>query len=133
MLGVSSLLLADDHDGAAVIFGESGDHRGVVAVGAIAVEFAEVLKEQADVIHQVGALGMASEQGALPGAEVLVKFVAQLSDFGAQAFDVGGGNFRAGEALQVFDLAAEFFDFVFWRVSLHMPQYSGTGCSLCGV
>ncbi len=76
-------------------------HRGVIAVRAVAVQFVEILKQEAHVIHHVGALGMARQKGPLPGAHVLVKIVTQLRHFAAHAVQVRGRNFRPGHALQV--------------------------------
>ena len=61
LLGVAAFLAADDHDGLAVKFGYAGDERGVVGEIAVAMDFGEVLKEEADEIVGVGPLGMAGE------------------------------------------------------------------------
>ena len=59
LLGVSALLLADEHNGASSIFCEAGHHRGVIAVGAVTVQLMEIFKQDAHVIHHVGTLRMA--------------------------------------------------------------------------
>ena len=80
------------------------------------MQFVEILEQQADVIHHVGALRMARQQRALPGAHVLVKFVTQLSDFAAQAVQILGRNFRPRETPQVGDFPLQPFDFLFPRI-----------------
>ena len=90
LLGVAAFLAADDHYGLAVKFRHAGDQRGVVGKIAVAVDFGEIVEEQADEIVGVGALGMAGEQEALPGAEMSVEIALELVHFPADAFDFAG-------------------------------------------
>jgi hypothetical protein len=76
-------------------------HRGVIAIGSVAVQFMEILKKETDVIHHVGTLGMAGEKCSLPGAQVFVKIASQLFYFAAYAFELRGRNLRPGHVLQV--------------------------------
>ena len=84
-----------------MVAGKTRDHGCVVAEGAVAVQFVEIFKQQAHVIHHVRALRMAGQERALPGADVFVEIAAQLRDFTAHAFELVGRNFRPGHALQV--------------------------------
>ena len=56
---------------------------------------------------------MASEQGALPSAHVLVKITAQLRDFVAQAIEFGGGRSAAFDLAEVGQFPLELFEFDF--------------------
>ena len=90
LLGVAAFLAADDHDGLAVKFGHAGDERGVVGEIAVAMDFGEVVEQEADEIVGVGTLGMAGEQEALPGAEMSVEVALELVHFATDAFDFAG-------------------------------------------
>ncbi len=94
LLGVAALLLADQHDGTPVEARETRHHRRIVAIRAVAVQFVEIFKQDAHVIHHVGTLRMARQKRSLPRAHVLVKIVPQLRDFAAQAVQFGGGSVR---------------------------------------
>ena len=61
LFGVSALLLADQHHRASVISREAGDHRGIVAIGAVAMQFMKIFEQDAHIIHHVGTLRMARQ------------------------------------------------------------------------
>ena len=88
LLGVASLLMADDGYGAAAKFCQAGDERFIVAKAAVAVEFDKVGEHQINPVESVGPLGMARNLGALPGAEVSVKLPAEFEHFPFQALDL---------------------------------------------
>ena len=83
------------------------------------MQFVEILKQEADIIHHVGALRVAGQKRPLPGAHVLVKIMAQLRDFAAKPFQVSGRNVRPRHLLQVGQFPFEPCDFVFSRFSRH--------------
>jgi hypothetical protein len=112
LLGVSSLPLTDHSHGPSVKIGESCDHRGVISIRAVAVQFLEALKQDADIIHHVGALRVARQQRALPGSHVSIEIMAKLRNFTAQTVEISRGDFRPGHALQIRDFAFQLFDFV---------------------
>ena len=70
LLGVPTLLLGNDHDGAALEEGGATDQCPVVVKLAVAVELLKVGAEGADVVEGVGALGVAGDLHALPRGEV---------------------------------------------------------------
>src|SRR6266481_3832333 len=59
LFGVPSLLLPHKDDRAPTIAGKACHHRGVIAVRAVAVQFLEILKQDAHVVHHVGTLRVA--------------------------------------------------------------------------
>ena len=61
--------------------GESADERAIIAVGAVSAEFDDVGRGEAEVVEEVGALGVANDLDALPGGEVAVDLAS------------GGGKF----------------------------------------
>ena len=83
------------------------------------MQFVEILKQEADVVHHVGALRVARQKRPLPGAHVLVKIVAQLRDFAAKPVEISGRNVRPGHALQVGQFPLQLFDFLFSSFSGH--------------
>src|SRR5262249_1526595 len=68
LLCVAALLFTDDHNGPAFEEGRAGDDGWIVAVEAIAVNFAEVGEDALDVVESVGALRMAGQLNSRPGA-----------------------------------------------------------------
>ncbi len=56
LLEGAALEVGDDEDGLAVEEGHAAGHRGIVAEGAVAVDFAEVGEECVDEVHRIGAL-----------------------------------------------------------------------------
>ena len=119
LLGISAFLLSNDRHLPAAVPGKPRDHRRVIAVSPVPMQFVEILEEQADVIHQIRPLGMARQKSTLPGAHVLVKLCAQLRDFSAKAIEILGGNLGPREALQVIDFALKFFDLGFSGIFFH--------------
>ncbi len=84
------------------------------------MQLMKIFKQDAHVIHHVGALRMARQKRSLPRAHVLIEIVAQLRDFAAQALEFSGGNVRPRHALQVGQFPFQLVDFVFPRVFGHM-------------
>ena len=77
-LGVAALLVADHHARLAVEAGEPADDRGVVRVGAVAVQLAEVAEHAGDVVERVGPLRMPRHLGDLPRGELAVDLLREL-------------------------------------------------------
>ena len=68
--------------------------RGIVREVPVAVNLAEIFKQQTDEIVGVGALRVPRELEPLPGADVGEKFAPQLFHFVAEALDFGSTLFR---------------------------------------
>lgn len=80
--------------------GESADEGAIVAVGSVSSEFDDVGRGEAEVVEEVGALGVANDLDALPGGKVAVdlaagggKFLGQGGDFCSHADFLFPGNF----------------------------------------
>ena len=65
-----------------------GDQRRIVRIPAVAVNLAEILEEQPDVIFRVRPLRMARKQQPLPRTQVRVELAAQFVHFAPDALDV---------------------------------------------
>ena len=110
--GVAALLVADDHQRAAVDPGQSTDDGLVVAEGAVAGQFVELVAELAHVVQGVGPGRVPGQLGDLPGAEVaedlggaLAQLVLQRAHFGVHV------DRRAGAgAAQFLDLGLQVGD-----------------------
>jgi hypothetical protein len=61
LLDVAALLVADDHDGAAVELADPGDESPVVGARAVAVELDPVVDHPRDVVERVRTVLMAGE------------------------------------------------------------------------
>src|SRR5262249_31975468 len=101
LLGVASLLAADDEHGLAVKTRHAGDESRVIREATVAMDFAKVFENEADEIFGVGTLRVTCQLDARPGAEVRVKFVLQLVDLAAQPLNIGALFFEAGEIRNV--------------------------------
>ena len=88
LLHVAALLVAADQDRRAVVAGEAADDGAVVGEAPIAVQLDELGEQPLDVVEQVGPLGMARHQHALPRRQAPVDLAADLIDAAAQAFDL---------------------------------------------
>ena len=75
LLDVTALLIAHEHHRLPAEAAEARDHRGVVAMGQVAVELEPVLKQPLHVVERVRALRVAGELDGAP--DVLV---ARLGD-----------------------------------------------------
>ena len=89
LLRVAALLLADDHDRLTVEPRESADHRLVVGIAAVAVEFNEVGRNCLNIVECVRALGVPGELDTLPTGQVGVNLFAQPVQFLLQRSDLG--------------------------------------------
>ena len=67
--------------------GESADEGAIIAVGAVSAEFDDVGRGEAEVVEEVGALGVANDLDALPGGEVAVDLAASSGKFLGQGGD----------------------------------------------
>src|SRR5262249_41289711 len=123
LLGVSSLLVADDRDRLTVKLREPGDDGPVVAVRSIAVQFHEVGKQQRDVILGIRPLRVPCDLRTLPGSEVRVRFVSQLGNLLTDALQLHAGIGGAGQVPQ-------FFDVFFQAVDLPLSRAFGMRLSL---
>ena len=96
LVGAAALLVADDGDAAAAEGGEAGDDRGVVAVGAVAVELDPVRHHAAHVVERVGAIEMARHLRALPGVEIAEDLGRRLAQLLAQPFELAPRGAASG-------------------------------------
>src|ERR1700733_2462544 len=67
---------------------EASHDGGIVAEGAVAVQFGKIGEKQADEIERVRPLRMARQLRALPGAQMRIEFAAQFGDLLAKLFEV---------------------------------------------
>ena len=77
---VPALLVADDHDRAALEAGEASHDGGVVSEQTVAVQFDEVVEHQLGPVARVRPLGMARQLRALPGGQAGVRPLAQPAE-----------------------------------------------------
>src|ERR1700704_891608 len=133
LFGVSSLLLSDHRHRTAMMFREARDHRRIVSISAIAMQFVEILEQEAHVIHHVRALRMAREESSLPRAYVVVKLMLELRDFGAETFEILRRKFRPGKQAQPFHLASQFLEFMLPSVSFHKKRPASKSSKRPGV
>ena len=118
LLGVAAFLVAHHHDGASVKSRKSGDQRRIISIRAVAVNFGEVRKKQADVIERVRTFGMARHLRALPRTKIREEFVLEFVDLFAKAVDFAVGMI-GGNSAQVFDVALETPNFFAAIVGCH--------------
>jgi len=70
LLGVTALLVADQHDRPAVEAREAADDGVVVGVHAVAMQFLELVADRAGVFERVGALRMAASCATCQGVRL---------------------------------------------------------------
>ena len=63
VLGAAPLLMAEDHDGAAMKTGQPADDGGIVAERTVAVQFDEAVEQTLDVVERVRSGGMSPRAG----------------------------------------------------------------------
>ncbi len=85
---VAPLLLADDHDRAAVQPPPAADHRRIVAEGAVAVQLDEVGEDALDHVERVRTLLVARDLHPLHGSERLEGLGPQLLQPGLQLLEL---------------------------------------------
>ena len=66
---------------------KTSDERAVIPVGAVAAEFDDIGGAEAQVVEEVGALGVADNLDALPRGEVAVDLTAGGGEFLGQSGD----------------------------------------------
>ena len=69
---------------------ETGDDRGVFTEASVAVELDEVLRNHADVVGGLRAVGVAGDADDLGGAETLVDLLEKAVVVRPQSLDLGG-------------------------------------------
>src|SRR5581483_3388240 len=95
LLDVSPLLLADEHDRAAVEAADPGDHRAVVGPPAVPVQLDPVLEDPRDVVQRVRAVRVPRELDGAP--DLLVRRLRlELLELTLQALELAG-ELRAAE------------------------------------
>src|SRR5690606_29907120 len=112
LLGVATLLLADDHHLAAVELGQTGDHRRVVAERAVAVELLEARERLRQVVEGRGAAGRARHLHALPAREVLERVALEALEPRLEEGDLLGevDALLVGVPTHVLDLGLQVLD-----------------------
>ena len=91
-VAVVRALVADNHDGFAAEVREAGEETGVVAAGAVAVQFDEGGGDAADVVEGGGAVGVARHGDFVPGADVAVRAADEGFEAAGDFEAVGGGG-----------------------------------------
>ena len=99
LVDVASLLLADEHDRAAVEPAKAGDHRAVVRQSPVAVQLEPVLQQALDVVERVGPL-VVPGQLDLPPDLLVGGLVADPVDLALEPLQLAG-DARAAEQRQV--------------------------------
>jgi len=95
LLGVSSLLLADDGDGTAAELAHASDEGFVIAEVAIAVKFDEVCDHQVDPVQRMRTLRVPGDLGSLPRTKMRIKLAAKFEDFVLEALEFGVAVYSA--------------------------------------
>src|SRR5207245_1982799 len=90
LLGIASLLVADQDHRLPVETGETSDDRGIVGERAVAVRFLEVRKQSRDVIERVRTLRMPRHLSDLPRRELSVDLLGERGALFLQALDLLG-------------------------------------------
>jgi len=106
VFGIAPLLVPDHHHRLAVETGKATDNRMIVRKSPVAVQLFKVGKNQRQVIKRIRALRMPCHLRNLPGRQLGVDILGQLSAFFLQAIYVVG-NINRGIILnkaQLFDL-----------------------------
>jgi hypothetical protein len=107
-LGITPLVMANEHDLVAAHAGQAAADGGVVAEGAIAMKFTEIAAGQLDVIVEQRPLRMPGDLDGFPGGEVLVGLSEQGGVVGAKLAKL----FRIIDSL----LRLESFQFLYLRL-----------------
>src|SRR5262249_49707118 len=115
LLCVSSFLVPDDSDGAAIESRETSHDRFVVAKGAVAVKLHEVGQHQVDVVERIGPLRMAGDLCPLPRSEVSIELFAEISDLLAQPLELRLGIFVSGQLAKFFHVLLQTVDLALSR------------------
>jgi hypothetical protein len=119
--------MSDEHDGTVVETRGAAHDREVVAVHPIAMQFVEVLEDQAGVIECVGALRVARELGDLPGRKVRENVLRELLALLLQTrylfLNVDGRVRR--NMFQFFDLGFKFGDGLLEIEEIHCHRAGG--------
>ncbi len=89
LLDVAALLLADEHDGAAVELPEAGDHRAVVAEPPVAVQLEPVVEQPLDVIERVRTILVPRELDRAPDL-VVGRLLSDPVELPLQAVELPG-------------------------------------------
>src|SRR5438105_136362 len=110
LLGVASLLMADDRHGPAVILRKARNDGFVVGEAAVAVQFHEIRKKIIDVVQRVRPLLVPRDLFALPGPQMGIKLETQLRHLLADALQLCLFVPIAGQAPQFLDIFLEMFD-----------------------
>src|SRR5207248_230724 len=76
-LGVLALVMADEHDLGPADAGQPALDRRVIAEVPVAMQFAEPLADDLDIVLEQRALGMAGNLDGLPRRKVLVGFLQE--------------------------------------------------------
>jgi hypothetical protein len=74
------------------------------------VQLDKIGDHQADPIKRIGALWVAGNLGALPGAEMKVKLAAEFKHFLFQALDFSFIFFGGGKAAEILNVALQALD-----------------------
>ena len=91
----------------------------VIAKAAVAVQLAEIRKEQAHQIEHVRALRVAGQLRALPGAQVRIELAPQFAHLLLQAFEFARRGARSRKPSQFGDFALEIVNLPLASGSFH--------------
>ena len=105
-LGVSPLLMTDDHDRHAADAGPPAHNGRIVPEVTIAVQLDEISENRAQVVERVGATRMSGHLDPLDRSEVLVDVFAQRHELGVELLEILGDVdiALAADPLEVVDL-----------------------------
>src|SRR5271166_2670395 len=88
LLGVSSLLLADDGHRPAAKLPHAGDERLVVTKTAVSVQLNEVCNHEADPVQRMGTLRVPGDLSPLPRTEMSIELAAQFENLVLEALEL---------------------------------------------
>ncbi|KAF4516425.1 hypothetical protein B566_EDAN003171 [Ephemera danica] len=108
LLGITTLLVPDNHDRVPIEARQAANDGMVVGEGAVAMEFFEVAEQQGEIVERVRTLRVAGDLGYLPGRQLRVDTLGQL---GALLFETADllGDVDSGVVLN----KAQLFNFGF--------------------
>ena len=116
-LEVVSFLMADQHDAMVADACEAGADGAVVADGAVAVHFDELVEDHVDVIERLWPFRMARDEDGIPRRQVGVDLAHEVGELTANAADFLGGvsPLLVRLAFETGQHRFQFLDFLFER------------------
>ena len=114
-LGVPAFLVTQEDDLLRANHGKATDQGVVIAKGTVAAQLDDFGSAQAEIVEEIGTLGVADDLDPLSGAEFSVNITASLLEFFLQGGDFGTGLdlLFASEFAQLIEPLLEFNEGLF--------------------